>query len=177
MARSITRIPPTRAGSITSGTCTSGWTARPWVATRTGSGGSATMNTPPRLEASDRALIFIAALVFVASAAVTVAWCGSMSDMPGMEMPGGWTMSMAWMRMPGQSWAGATATFLGMWVVMMVAMMLPALLPMLTSYRRALGGAGARASLTATVAVGYFAVWTLAGLLVFPLGVLLAEWS
>ncbi len=44
-----------------------------------------------------------------------------------MEMPGDWTMSMAWMRMPGQSWVGAGGTFLGMWVVMMVAMMLPSL--------------------------------------------------
>jgi len=40
-------------------------------------------------------------------------------------MPGGWTMAMAWTRMPGQTWPGAAASFLGMWVVMMVAMMLP----------------------------------------------------
>jgi predicted metal-binding membrane protein len=31
---------------------------------------------------------------------------------------------MAWMRMPGQTWLGAAASFLGMWVVMIVAMML-----------------------------------------------------
>ena len=42
-------------------------------------------------------------------------------------MPGGWTMSMTWMRMPGQTWPGVAASFLGMWVVMMVAMMLPSL--------------------------------------------------
>jgi hypothetical protein len=36
----------------------------------------------------------------------------------GMPMPGGWTMSMAWMRMPGQTWLGAATSFLGMWVVM-----------------------------------------------------------
>ena len=36
------------------------------------------------------------------------------------SMPGGWTMAMAWMRMPGQTWPGAAASFLGMWVVMMV---------------------------------------------------------
>jgi predicted metal-binding membrane protein len=134
------------------------------------------MNTPPGPDASDRAFIFTAALAFVLSAAVTVAWCGSMSGMPGMNMPGGWTMSMAWMRMPGQSWAGAAATFLGMWVVMMMAMMLPVLLPMLTRYRRALGNRP-RASLTTTVAAGYFAMWMLAGIAVFPPGVLLAEWS
>src|SRR4030095_11232885 len=40
-------------------------------------------------------------------------------------------MSMAWMRMPGQTWPGAAVSFLGMWVAMMVAMMLPSLVPML----------------------------------------------
>jgi hypothetical protein len=30
-----------------------------------------------------------------------------MSAMGEMPMPGGWTMSMAWMRMPGQTWPGA----------------------------------------------------------------------
>ena len=76
------------------------------------------------------------AVVFAASAAVTIVlWCGSMSAMPGMEMPGGWTMSMAWMRMPGQSWPGAAATFIGMWSVMMIAMMLPVLVPMLLRYQ------------------------------------------
>jgi predicted metal-binding membrane protein len=48
-----------------------------------------------------------------------------------MSMPGGWTMSMAWTLMPGQTWPGAAASFLGMWTVMMVAMMLPSLVPML----------------------------------------------
>jgi Predicted metal-binding integral membrane protein (DUF2182) len=32
-----------------------------------------------------------------------------------MTMPGGWEMSMAWMRMPGQSRIGAAAMFLTMW--------------------------------------------------------------
>jgi hypothetical protein len=27
-----------------------------------------------------------------------------MSALGEMPMPGGWTMSMAWMRMPGQTW-------------------------------------------------------------------------
>ena len=60
-----------------------------------------------------------------------------MSAMDEMVMPGGWTMSMVWMRMPGQTWASAAASFLGMWVVMMVAMMLPSLIPMLLRYRQA----------------------------------------
>jgi predicted metal-binding membrane protein len=61
-----------------------------------------------------------------------------------MPMPGGWTMSMAWMRMPGQTWSGAAAAFVGMWVVMMVAMMLPSLVPMLWRYREAVGRTGER---------------------------------
>ena len=44
-----------------------------------------------------------------------------------MPVPGGRTMSMAWMPMHGQTWPVAAASFLGMWVVMMVAMMLPSL--------------------------------------------------
>jgi predicted metal-binding membrane protein len=40
-------------------------------------------------------------------------------------------MSMAWMRMSGQTWPVAAASFFGMWSVMMVAMMLPSLVPML----------------------------------------------
>jgi predicted metal-binding membrane protein len=127
-------------------------------------------------EGSDRAFLGASALVFAVSVTTTVRWCASMSDMVGMEMPGGWTMSMAWMRMPGQSWTGATATFLGMWCVMMIAMMLPSLVPTLWRYRQAVSGvAGARlGSLTAIVGAGYFFVWTLLGLVVFPTGVALA---
>ena len=73
--------------------------------------------------ASQRAFLGASTLLFAASGAVTIAWCASMSEMDGMPMPGGWTMSMACMRMPGQTWPGAAASFLGMWVVMMVAMM------------------------------------------------------
>jgi predicted metal-binding membrane protein len=85
-------------------------------------------------------------------------------------------MSMAWMRVPGQTWPGAAASLLGMWVVMMVAMMLPSLVPMLWRYREAVGGAGETrlGPLTALVGVGYFFVWTVFGMAVFPLGVGLA---
>jgi predicted metal-binding membrane protein len=99
-----------------------------------------------------------------------------MSAMGGMPMPGGWTMSMAWMRMPGETWPGAAASFLGMWVVMMVAMMLPSLVPMLRRYRQAVGRTDERRldSLTATVGAAYFFVWTVFGMAVFPLGAALA---
>jgi predicted metal-binding membrane protein len=94
---------------------------------------------------SQQTFLGVSALLFAASAAVTIAWCASMSAMSGMPMPGGWTMSMVWMRMPGQTWPGAAASFLGMWVVMMVAMMLPSLVPMLWHYRRAVGRTAASA--------------------------------
>jgi hypothetical protein len=87
--------------------------------------------------ASQQTFFGVSALLFVASAALTTAWCGSMSAMGEMPMPGGWTMSMAWVRMPGQTWPGAAASFLRMWVVMMVAMMLPSLVPALWRYRQA----------------------------------------
>ena len=126
--------------------------------------------------ASRRAFLGVAALLFAASAAGTVAWWGSMSAMGGMPMPGGWTMSMAWMRMPGQTWAGAAASFLGMWVLMMVAMMMPSLVPMLWRFHQAVARADATRPdlLTALVGLGYFFVWTLVGAAAFPVGAALA---
>lgn len=115
-------------------------------------------------QVSQKAFVGISALLFIVSAAMTITWCGSMSTMDGMPMPGGWSMSMTWMRMPDQTWPGAVASFMGMWAVMMVAMMLPSLTPML----RHLPGASAVAA-----GVGYFAVWTALGLVTFPLGVAL----
>jgi predicted metal-binding membrane protein len=126
---------------------------------------------------SDRAFIGISALLFAASAALTIVWCASMSAMPGMPIAGGWTMSTVWMRMPGQSWPQAAESFLGMWVVMMVAMMLPSLAPMLRRYRHAVGSTGEtrKAWLTMLAGLGYFFVWTLLGVAVYPLGVALAS--
>src|SRR6516165_10045258 len=93
--------------------------------------------------AGERAFWCVLALAFAASSTVTIVWSSSMSAMGGMAMQGGWTMSMAWMRMPGQTWFAAAASFLGMWVVMMVAMMLPSLVPSLRRYRKAVGRTGA----------------------------------
>ena len=126
--------------------------------------------------ASERAFFGVSALLFAASAGVTIVACASHPAMGGMRMPGGWTMSMAWMRMQGQTWPGAAAAFLGSWVVMMVAMMLPSLVPMLWRYRQAVSGSGGTrlGPLTALVGVGYFCVWTMIGTAAFPLGVALA---
>lgn len=91
-------------------------------------------------------------------------------------MPGGWIMSMAWMRLPGQTWIEASASFLTMWIVMMAAMMLPSLAPMLWRYRQAIDCTGELRleRLTLLAGLGYFLVWTLFGLAIFPLGVMLA---
>src|SRR5438445_9168439 len=75
---------------------------------------------------------------------------------------------MSTMPMPGQTWLPAAASFLGMWIVMMVAMMLPSLVPTLWRYRQA--GLG---QLTTLVCVGYFVVWTVFGMAAYPLVVAL----
>ncbi len=79
-----------------------------------------------------------------------------------MEMPGGWRLSMAWLTMPGQSRLAATAAFLVMWFVMMVAMMLPSLAPLLARVRRHRSAA--------LVASGYFAIWGLFGAAAYAAG-------
>src|SRR5882762_10645263 len=92
--------------------------------------------------ASERAFLGVSALLFGASAAATIVWSTSMSAMGGMPMCCGPTTSMTWMRMPGQTWPGATASFVGMWGVMMVAMMLPSFIPTLWRFRQAVGRTG-----------------------------------
>ena len=126
---------------------------------------------------SQQAFFGTSALFYVASASLTTVWCGSMSAMREMPMPGGWTMSMAWMPMSGQTWVGAAASFVGMWVVMMVAMMLPSLVPTLWRYRQRVAKTGDMRPnwLTALVGIGYFCVWTMCGVAVFPLRAALAE--
>jgi len=100
-----------------------------------------------------------------------------MGHMGAMAMPGGWSMSMMWMRMPGQSWPGAAAAFLGMWTMMMLAMMLPSFLPMAWRFRQAVCPscpARRRLGLIAVMGAGYLTVWALLGLVTFLAGVALA---
>lgn len=125
---------------------------------------------------ADGAFFGVLAVLFVAGAWLTLHGCMSMSAMGGMPMLGGWTMSMAWMRMPGQTWADAAASFLGMWMIMMVAMMLPSLVLMLRHYRQAVTGASDNrlGGLTTLVGVGYFFVWAMVGAVIYPLGASLA---
>lgn len=130
--------------------------------------GAAPRPAAPAAGKGERPFLAVSALLFALSFGATAYCCDAMSG--GMEMPGGWTLSMAWMRMPGQSWPGAAALFLGMWLLMMAAMMLPALVPMLLAYhsirRPAIGCwlAGA----------GYLTVWLAFGALAYLPGVLFA---
>lgn len=116
----------------------------------------------------------IPALLWIASAASTITWSRSMSG--GMPMPGRWTMSMMWMRMPGQSWPGATASFVVMWAVMMTAMMAPSLVPSLWRCRASSGSSGNNSlhPRAGFAVLGYFVVWTLVGVAVYPAGAALA---
>lgn len=124
--------------------------------------------------ASQRNFLCISTLLFAASLAVTISWGVSMAEMgAGLPMPGGWTLSMAWMPMCGQGWAAAAASFIGMWSVMMVAMMLPVLTPMLWRYRQVVRDSRPDIR-TLLVALGYFAVWIMLGVIVFPLGAILS---
>ena len=125
---------------------------------------------------SQRAFFVFVGLLFAASGAATIIGCASMSAMREMPMPGGWTMSMTWMRMPEQSWLGAAVSFLCMWIAMMVAMMLPSLTPVLLRHRQDLASTGETrlGRLNALVGLGYFFVWFVLGMAAFPLGVALA---
>ncbi len=127
--------------------------------------------------ASPCAFITVTALLFAASSVLTIIDCLSMSSMPRMPMPGGWSMSMMWMMMPGQTFTAATASFLTMWIFMMMAMMMPSLAPLLWRYRQALpSGRHSRPGLqTLLAALGYHVVWALFGLAVFPCGIVLAS--
>lgn len=127
--------------------------------------------------ASERAFLGVSALVFAAGVAATIVWGTEMAAMGGLPMPGGWTLSLAWMPICGQGWGDVAACFLGMWMAMMVAMMLPSLVPALSRYRRAMDapGAASRGGLTLLAGLGYFAVWAAIGIAIFPLGVGLAE--
>jgi predicted metal-binding membrane protein len=92
----------------------------------------------------------------------------------GMPMPGGWSMSMAWMNMGGQSPTGHALMFVSMWTVMMIAMMLPSVMPVVLLHRRLLisrveRGDAASGSHMLLLA-GYFSVWAAFGLLAYAIG-------
>ncbi len=79
---------------------------------------------------------------------------------------------MTGMTMSQQTWYGAAAGYLGMWMAMMVPMMLPSLVPMLSRYRRSVRGAEGihLHGLTALVGVGYFVIWAVLGTAAYAAG-------
>jgi predicted metal-binding membrane protein len=122
-------------------------------------------------------LQLIAAIIFLGTTAYTVYSTRSMSG--GMKMPGGWTMSMMWMPMPGQTLVEYGGMFIAMWTAMMVAMMLPSAMPMILIYRRAatFNGMPAANLRTALMAGGYFLVWAAFGAVVWIVGLFTARWE
>jgi len=107
--------------------------------------------------------IVVCVFVFVAGLSVTIYFYYSMTG--DMKMPGGWNMSMMWMRMQGQTWFASAVSFLLMWLAMMVAMMMPSVLPMFLKTRR-------RSASLCCMASGYFAIWLIAGLGIYALGMM-----
>src|SRR5688500_1502673 len=96
-----------------------------------------------------------------------------------MPMPGGWSMSMAWMSMGAQSPAAHAVMFLVMWTVMMIAMMLPSVMPAVLLHRRLIDGrvkqsrpaAGSQLLLLA----GYFSVWVAFGAAAYAAGMAISS--
>lgn len=108
------------------------------------------------------AFIGVCIVAFIVAVSATIYFNRAMAD--DMEMPGGWRMSMMWMRMPGQTWSLSTLTFLLMWLAMMVAMMMPSALFMFLKTRR-------QGLSLCYMTSGYFAIWLIAGFGIYMLGV------
>ncbi len=125
-----------------------------------------------RVANTELGLLAAAAFGTIAAWAYTIHSAGSMAS--AMPMPGGWSMSMAWMSMGGQSSMGHGVMFITMWTVMMIAMMLPSVMPVVLLHRRLVASCierGAPASGShALLLAGYFSVWAAFGLLAYAIG-------
>jgi predicted metal-binding membrane protein len=97
-------------------------------------------------------------------------WLLAKSMRGGMAMPGGWRMSMMWMRMDGQSELWTALMFLAMWLCMMVAMMLASALPVLMLAIKTARHADRSPGLAALVGAGYFVSWLGFGVVVYAVG-------
>jgi len=111
---------------------------------------------------------FIAVCVFTFFAGVWATIYFYQSMCCDMAMPGGWTMSMMWMQMPGQTWFTAGINFQLMWLAMMIAMMMPSALPMFLKSPRPWTS-------LCYIASGYFAIWIVTGIVIYVLGTELAS--
>src|SRR5260370_17662602 len=101
---------------------------------------------PDRAERWVRA---VASGIFLVAVAYTLYAARGMSG--GMLMPGGWTMPMMWMAMPGQSLVGASFAFLLMWRAMLIAMLLPSSWPPLELYSLVAPHTGQRHPILTTI--------------------------
>lgn len=131
------------------------------------------MSSPPKNQSNSLEVarlptpfIGLCIVAFVVAVSATIYFNRSMAD--DMQMPGGWRMSMMWMRMPGQTWSLSALTFLLMWLAMMVAMMMPSALFMFLKTRR-------RWLSLCYMSSGYFAIWFIAGFGIYVLGVKINE--
>jgi predicted metal-binding membrane protein len=91
-----------------------------------------------------------------------------------MVVSGGSEAMSVWTRSPDQTWPGAAAAFLGMWIAMTIVMMLPVVAPAVWRYSRAAAGTARAVLATALAAAAYLVVWTVAGMAVYPLGAVLS---
>jgi predicted metal-binding membrane protein len=118
----------------------------------------------------------LAGLATAAAWVVTVRNAAGMSG--AMPMPGGWSMSMAWMTMGHQSAVERAAMFIAMWTVMMVAMMLPSVMPVVMLHRRLLDARAGRGEAATgsnlLLLCGYFAVWAAFGGVAYLIGISVA---
>ena len=121
-------------------------------------------------------LVAAAAIATAAAWAYTISSAGAMSS--AMPMPGGWSMSMAWMSMGNQPPAAHAAMFLVMWAVMMIAMMLPSVMPAVLLHRRLIQSRRERGDRTPgshiLLLFGYFSVWVAFGAVAYAIGMTLA---
>jgi predicted metal-binding membrane protein len=124
--------------------------------------------------------LLLALIVLTASA-----WAVTVIQALNMKMPMGVAIraeaaadGMAGMAMAGASAGGwsvsATALFLAVWTIMMVAMMLPAAAPMILTFASAQARRGREAALSTWIFIaGYLLVWAAAGAVVY-LGIQIA---
>jgi predicted metal-binding membrane protein len=121
-------------------------------------------------------LLVIAAFVTIAAWIFTISTAHAMSS--SMPMPGGWSMSMAWLSMGHQSPVAHAAMFLIMWAVMMIAMMLPSVMPAVLLHRRLIQARVERSDRAAgshlLLLAGYFSIWVAFGAVAYAIGMTLA---
>jgi predicted metal-binding membrane protein len=117
-----------------------------------------------------------------AACATLVAWLYTIREARSMSatmpMPGGWSMSMAWMTMGLQSLPAHAAMFLTMWAVMMIAMMLPSVMPAVLLHQRLIHTRVERGEVASgsnvLLLAGYFSVWVAFGAIAYAAGMLLS---